>query len=176
MHGATITQCPEPLQVPGPIPALAYSLTLPAAPRSAAVARIATASALRAHGLGPLTDPAVLAASELAACAAKFSPSEAEIYLSLRHRDDALHLVAYDAHPRHTHPRLAAACDARRRASLRVLVCLVKACGGTWGLGPAHEPTGGTRTWVVLPTQETTAFATVCVDGPLPRLDTAFRE
>ncbi|MBO0518213.1 ATP-binding protein, partial [Streptomyces beijiangensis] len=100
---------------------------LPAAPRSAAIARIATASALRAHNLTPLTDSAVLAASELIACAAKFSPPDAEIYLSLRHRDDAVRLVVYDAHPRHANPRLAAACDARRRAALRVLACLVKA-------------------------------------------------
>ncbi|WP_329122113.1 ATP-binding protein [Streptomyces sp. NBC_01465] len=154
----TYTRCPEPLQPDGHLPTLAYSLTLPAAPRSAAVARIATASALRAHNLTPLTDPAVLATSELTATAAKFSPPDAEIYLSLRHRDDAIRVIVYDAHPRHTNPRLAAACDARRRASLRVLACLVKACGGTWGLGPAHEPTGGTRTWAVLPTRSTTTY------------------
>jgi hypothetical protein len=163
MHAAstaTYSRCPERARPDGLIPALAYSLTLPAVPRSAAIARIATASALHAHGLDALTDAAVLAASELSSGAAAFSASEAEIYLSLRHRDGALRLVAYDAHPRHANPRLAAACDARRRAGLRVLACLVRACSGTWGLGQAHEPTGGTRTWAVLPVEGAASFTT----------------
>nr|WP_308050588.1 hypothetical protein [Streptomyces sp. TRM72054] len=57
----------------------------------------------------------------------------------------------YDSYPRHTHPRLAAACEARRRAALRVLACVVRACEGDWGFGEAREPGGGTRMWAVLP-------------------------
>lgn len=73
------------------------------------------------------------------------------MYLSLRYRDGTLRVVLYDGHPRHTHPRLAAACDTRRRATLRVLGCVVRACAGDWGFGDAREPGGGTRMWAVLP-------------------------
>ncbi|MEU6226918.1 hypothetical protein [Streptomyces sp. NPDC047042] len=39
-------------------------------------------------------------------------------------------MILHDAHPRHTHPRMLAACDAKRRATLRVLACVVCACQG----------------------------------------------
>jgi hypothetical protein len=129
---------------------LAYSLTLPAAPASATLARAATRTALRLHGLADVTDPVVQAVSELTACAAHFTTAE-ELYLSLRHRDAAIRVVVYDSHPRHAHPRLSEACDARRRAALRVLGVVVRACGGSWGFGAAREPGGGTRAWAVLP-------------------------
>ena len=74
-----------------------------------------------------------------------------ELYLSLRHRDDALRLIVYDGHPTHAHPRLAGLCEARRRASLRVFAALVRDHGGEWGVGPSREPGGGTRTWATLP-------------------------
>ncbi|WP_425540953.1 hypothetical protein [Streptomyces coeruleorubidus] len=45
---------------------LAYSFTLPAALQSPAIARAATRTILRAHGLGDLTDAAVQVVSELA--------------------------------------------------------------------------------------------------------------
>ncbi|WP_307718344.1 hypothetical protein [Streptomyces sp. JHA26] len=97
-----------------------------------------------------MTDAAVQVVSELTACACVFAPT-AEVYVSLRYRDGALRVVLYDGHPRHTHPRLAAACDARRRSALRLPACVVRACGGDWGFGDAREPGGGTRMWAVLP-------------------------
>jgi hypothetical protein len=129
---------------------LAYSLTLPAALRSPAIARAATRTVLVAHGLGALVDPAEQAAGELVAVACRFTPAD-KVYLSLRHRDRALRVIVYDGHPRHTNLRLAAACDTRRRASLRLLGCVVRACEGDWGFGEAREPGGGTRMWAVLP-------------------------
>ncbi|MFF4401757.1 ATP-binding protein [Streptomyces sp. NPDC001480] len=158
---ANVTTClPPPSTDPLPTPptpeTLAYSLTLPAAPQTPAIARTAVRTILQVHDLGDLTDPAVQVVSELTACACRFTPS-AEIYVSLRYRDAALRVILYDGHPRHTHPRLAAACDTRRRAALRVLACVVRACEGDWGFGEAREPGGGTRMWAVLP--RTTARA-----------------
>ncbi|MEU0248925.1 ATP-binding protein [Streptomyces sp. NPDC006235] len=149
---ASVTTCSSPATAPTPPTpeTLAYSLTLPAALQSLAIARTATRTILRAHSLEDVTDAAVQAVGELAACACRFTPS-AEVYMSLRYRESALRVILYDGHPRHTNPRLAAACDTRRRASLRVLACVVKACGGNWGFGDAREPGGGTRMWAVLP-------------------------
>ncbi|MBA4861163.1 ATP-binding protein [Streptomyces sp. PSKA54] len=157
-----MSSCPSPTPVqptPPPTPeALAYSLTLPAAPASPAVARAAARTILRTHGLQDVTDAAVQVVGELAASACRFTPT-AEVYVSLRYREGALRVIVYDGHPRHTHPRLAAACEARRRADLRVLACVVRACGGDWGFGEAREPTGGTRMWAVLPRQGARAYA-----------------
>ncbi|MFD7993543.1 ATP-binding protein [Streptomyces mexicanus] len=129
---------------------LAYSLTLPAAPQTPAIVRATLRTVLTAHDLADIIDATVQVASEFTACACRFTTSP-EVYLRLRYRDEALRLVLYDAHPRHTHPRLAAACDARRRSVLRLPACVVRACGGDWGFGAAREPGGGTRTWAVLP-------------------------
>ncbi|WP_406173052.1 ATP-binding protein [Streptomyces sp. NBC_00996] len=129
---------------------LAYSLTLPASCTTPRIARAATRTILRAHGLSDIADAAVQTVSELAACACQFAPT-AEVYVSLRYRDGALRVILYDSHPRHTNPRLAAACDTRRRAALRVLACVVRECDGDWGFGEAREPGGGTRMWAVLP-------------------------
>ncbi|MGX5212907.1 ATP-binding protein [Streptomyces violaceus] len=149
---ASVTTCSPPATAPTPPTpeTLAYSLTLPAALQSPAIARTATRTILRAHGLEDVTDAAVQAVGELAACACRFTPS-AEVYVSLRYRESALRVILYDGHPRHTNPHLAAACDTRRRAALRVLACVVQACGGNWGFGEAREPGGGTRMWAVLP-------------------------
>ncbi|MGP4090985.1 hypothetical protein [Streptomyces sp. KR55] len=97
-----------------------------------------------------------LAAGELMACTCRFAPA-AEVYVSLRYRDSALRVVLYDDHPRHTHPRLAAACESRR-AALRVLACVVRACKGDWGFGDAREPGGGRRMWAVLPREGAGAY------------------
>ncbi|MFD9069342.1 hypothetical protein [Streptomyces lasiicapitis] len=72
---------------------------------------------LTAHGLAELADPATQAVAELTATACQFTATS-DVDLSLRYRDGTLRLIAYDDHPRHTHPRLAAAFDARRRAAL----------------------------------------------------------
>ncbi|KOX18152.1 MULTISPECIES: hypothetical protein [unclassified Streptomyces] len=53
-------------------------------------------------------------------------------YLSVRFRDDALRLVAYDARDVHGQPWLAARCEARRRARrryARVGGLAVRGCG-----------------------------------------------
>ncbi|MFK4144103.1 ATP-binding protein [Streptomyces sp. NPDC004065] len=146
------------LQPAPPTPeTLAYSLTLPAAPQTPAIVRATLRTVLRAHDLRDMSDAVVQVASDLTACACRFSTSS-NVYVRLRYRDDALRVVLYDAHPRHTHPRLAAACDARRRSSLRLPAGVVRACGGDWGFGDAREPGGGTRTWAVLPREGARAY------------------
>ena len=151
----SVTSCSIPTAVdlpptPPTPESLAYGLTLPAALHSPAIARTATRTILQAHGLEDVAEAAVQAVSELASCACRFTPA-AEVYVSLRYRDGVLRVILYDGHPRHAHPRLAAACEARRRAALRVLACVVRACSGDWGFGDAREPGGGTRMWAVLP-------------------------
>ncbi|MDG4858508.1 ATP-binding protein [Streptomyces sp. T-3] len=136
---------------------LTYSLTLPAGSATPAIARAATRRILAEHGLHTLADAAVQAVGELTATACQFTRA-AEVYVSLRYREGALRVILYDGHPRHTNPRLAAQCDSRRRASLRLLACLVRACKGEWGFGDAHEPSGGTRMWAVLPHASTAAY------------------
>ncbi|MEW2390297.1 ATP-binding protein [Streptomyces venezuelae] len=129
---------------------LAYGLTLPSALTSPAVARAATRTVLAAHGLSALVDPATQVVAELTATAVQFDAS-AEVHVSLRFRDDSLHVVVLDCHPRHRHPRLVQACDARRRSALRLLGRVVRACGGDCGFGEAREPGGGTRMWATVP-------------------------
>ncbi|MGW1889693.1 ATP-binding protein [Streptomyces sp. NPDC002004] len=156
-----VTSCPvlvDEVPVPPDPEGLAYSLTLPAGLASPGVARAATRVVLARHGLRDMTDAAVQTVAELASCACRFTPT-AEVYLSLRYREGALRVILCDGHPRHTHPRLAAACDGRRRAALRVLACVVRACDGEWGFGDAREPGGGTRMWAVLPRAGARAFA-----------------
>ncbi|MFI9261555.1 ATP-binding protein [Streptomyces sioyaensis] len=149
---AAASICPHPVDTRTPrVPEnLAYSLTLPAALASPAVARSAARTILEAHGLHEVTAAAIQVIGELAACACLFTPSES-VYLSLRYRDDALRISLYDGHPRHAHRRLAAACDGRRRSVLLLLACVMHACDGDWGFGESPEPGGGTRLWAVLP-------------------------
>ncbi|WPO71757.1 ATP-binding protein [Streptomyces sp. KN37] len=124
-----ITVCPTRTDTSAATPdTLAYSLTLPSALTSPTIARTLTRTVLTAHGLTALVDPATQAVAELTAAACTFSATP-EVYLSLRFRDGTLRVIAYDSHPRHTRPRLAAACDARRRAALRLLACVTRARG-----------------------------------------------
>ncbi|WP_239149195.1 hypothetical protein [Streptomyces sp. SID12501] len=81
----------------------------------------------------------------LAATACQFTES-LDFYPALRCRAVTLRVIVYDSHPPQTRPNLAAACDTRRRASLRVL-----AREGDWGFGASREPGGGTRMWATLP-------------------------
>ncbi|WP_371669422.1 ATP-binding protein [Streptomyces sp. NBC_00289] len=136
---------------------LSYSFTLPAALASSALARATTREVLKAHGLNEILDPALQAVAELAATAAQFTESR-NFYLSLRYRADTLKVIVYDSHPRHTQPQLATACDTRRRAALRVLACVCRACDGTWGFGESREPSGGTRMWATLPRAGAAAY------------------
>lgn len=129
---------------------LACSLTLPGEPCSSQIARSTVRSALHAHRLDPLAPAAVQVAGELVAAAWYLDPGRS-LYLSVRHRDGFLRLTAYDGHVPHTHPRLAAHCEARRRGALRVMSAVVRDCGGSWGFGESREPGGGTRTWASLP-------------------------
>ncbi|MGW0219283.1 ATP-binding protein [Streptomyces tendae] len=156
------SRCPAAPTYPAdptpPIPeTLAYSLTLPAALASAALARARTREVLRAHGLADMLDPALQAVGELTAVASQFTESS-NYYLTLRHRFSTLRMIAYDSHPRHTSPHLATACDTRRRAALRVLACVCRACDGTWGFGEAREPGGGTRMRATLPRAGAAAY------------------
>ncbi|MGW3679590.1 ATP-binding protein [Streptomyces prasinus] len=169
----SVSRCPVvpvlslPPAAPGP-ETLAYSFTLPAQPTSPALARAASREMLRAHGLADLVDPALQAVSELVAVACRFTAS-ADVYLSLRYRAAALRVIAYDSHPRHTHPRLAEACDTRRRAALRFLACVCRACDGSWGFDEAREPGGGTRMWATLPGEGARAYG----NPPAPRAPAA---
>ncbi|RXS66776.1 ATP-binding protein [Streptomyces sp. TM32] len=149
---AAVNICPHAVDTRPPrVPeSLAYSLTLPAALASPAVARSAARTILEAHGLHDVTAAAIQVVGELAACACLFTPSDS-VYLSLRYRDDALRISLYDGHPRHAHRRLAAACDGRRRSVLLLLACVMHACDDDWGFGESPEPGGGTRLWAVLP-------------------------
>ncbi|GGR69557.1 hypothetical protein GCM10010252_04520 [Streptomyces aureoverticillatus] len=152
----------EDLSAPGrgldPAPDdLAYSLTLPAVPTSPAVARRMVGIVLRSHGLLDVTDAAEQVVTELAACARRFTPED-EVYVYLRYRAGALRVILHDGHPRHTNPRLAAICDERRRASLNLMACVVRACVGDWGFDDARQPGGGTRMWAVLPREGARAY------------------
>ncbi|MFG2500297.1 ATP-binding protein [Streptomyces sp. NPDC048441] len=156
---SAFTACPSRGDHSPPAPEnLTYSLTLPSALTSPTIARAATRTVLTAHGLALMVDPAMQAVAELTAAACTFT-STPEIYLSLRFRDGSLRISAYDSHPRHTHARLAAACDGRRRGALRLLACVVRACQGDWGFGEAHEPGGGTRMWATIPHGGAAAYA-----------------
>ncbi|MFE9613680.1 ATP-binding protein [Streptomyces sp. NPDC006012] len=160
---APLTTCP-PQPTPDRPPAhptpetLAYSFTLPAASYSPAIIRAATRTILRAHGLEDVTDAAVQVVSELASCACRFTTTE--VYVSLRYRDRALRVTLYDGHPDHSGRHATSVCEARRRAALRVLSAVVKACSGAWGFGGASEPAWGTRMWVVLPREGARAYLT----------------
>ncbi|MET9501064.1 ATP-binding protein [Streptomyces sp. NPDC006622] len=150
-----------PADFTAPMPeTVSYSLTLPAALASPALARATTREVLKAHGLHDMLDPALQAVGELAAVATQFTES-ADFYLSLRYRAHTLRVIVYDNHPRHTQPHLATACDTRRRAALRVLACVCRACDGDWGFGESREPGGGTRMWARLPRESAARYGTV---------------
>ncbi|WP_063829731.1 sensor histidine kinase [Streptomyces violaceorubidus] len=137
---------------------LTCSFTLPPGPASPRIARVTARAVLHGHGLDDMADAVVQVVGELAACACRFTPRD-EVYVSLRYREGTLRVVFYDGHRRHEHPRLIAACDARRRSALRVLGCVVRACEGEWGIGEAREPGGGTRMWAVVPRRGARVYA-----------------
>ncbi|MFD9408915.1 ATP-binding protein [Streptomyces sp. NPDC059989] len=149
------TACPSspPATVGNEPPALdtlTCSLTMPGEPLSAQIARAAVRSVLHAYRLDPLAPAATQVTGELVAAAWHLDPGRS-LYLSVRYRDDALRLTVYDGHAAHARPRLAAHCEARRRAALRLASAVVRECGGAWGFGESREPGGGTRTWASLP-------------------------
>lgn len=147
--------CPPAPASPGagdpPSPdGLAYSLTVPGEPYGSQIARSTVRAVLHAHRLDRIVPAAVQVAGELFAASWYLDPGRS-LYLSLRHREGALRLTVYDGHATHSHPRLAAHCEARRRAALRVMSAVIRDCGGAWGFGESREPGGGTRTWASLP-------------------------
>lgn len=154
------TPCPlvHPLPAPSPAPypqrrsgaRLAVSLTLPGDHRSPAIARGAVTAGLRAHGLAAHLWPAVLVAAEFVAVTATLTPGR-DLYLSLRHRDDALRLLVWDQHPHHPAPAATARCEAHRRRALWLLAAVVDDWGGTWGVTEAQPPQRGTKSWATLP-------------------------
>ncbi|MFE2327558.1 ATP-binding protein [Streptomyces sp. NPDC059385] len=148
------TACPSSPPAPAAgepaLDTLTCSLTIPGEPLSGQIARAAVRSVLHAYDLDPLMPAAEQVTGELVSAGWHLDPGRA-LYLSVRYRDDALRLTVYDGHSPHAHPRLAAHCEARRRAALRVMGAVVRECGGAWGFGESREPGGGTRTWANLP-------------------------
>ncbi|MFE7353401.1 hypothetical protein ACFU8Q_09395 [Streptomyces sp. NPDC057543] len=126
------------------------SFTLPGDVRSAFIGRTAIAAALKAYGLAPYVWPVTHAAAELIAVTARMSPGK-ELYVSLRHRDDALRLLVWDQHPHHPEPDMATLCETRRRRALWLLAAVVDDWGGEWGACEADPPQLGIKSWVRLP-------------------------
>ncbi|MEU2246470.1 hypothetical protein [Streptomyces sp. NPDC019224] len=88
--------------------------------------------------------------NELVAVAARLSPGR-ELYVSLRHREEAVRLLVWDQHPHHVEPDTAALCEVRRRRALWLLAAVVDDWGGEWGSREAPQPVRGFKTWVTLP-------------------------
>ncbi|MFJ6695814.1 ATP-binding protein [Streptomyces sp. NPDC091272] len=129
---------------------LALSLTVRGEPRSAGIVRTAVRAALHAHhldGYGPVT---ALAATELIAVASRLT-CDADLYVSLRHRADALRLIVWDQHPPHADPDAASLCFVRRRRALWLLAEAVEDWGGEWDVCDALPPHRGVKSWVNLP-------------------------
>ncbi|MET7648735.1 ATP-binding protein [Streptomyces sp. NPDC005426] len=131
-------------------PRLSLSFTLPGDIRSAGIARTATKVALESHGLASYVWPVTYAVTELVSVTARMSPGR-ELYVILRHRDDAVRLLVWDQHPHHTAPDMAALCAVRRRRALWLLTAVVDDWGGEWGTCRAEQPQHGTKSWLVLP-------------------------
>lgn len=129
---------------------LALSFTLPGDVRSAYIGRTAVAAALEAHGLAQYVWPATHVVDELVAVTARMSPGK-ELYVSLRHRDDAVRILVWDQHPHHSDPDLSTLCETRRRRALWLLAAVVDDWGGEWGACEANSPQRGTKAWVRLP-------------------------
>ncbi|WP_385622325.1 ATP-binding protein [Streptomyces sp. P8-A8] len=129
---------------------LVLSFTLPGDVRSAFVGRTAVSAALEANGLAPYVWPATHAVAELVAVTVRMSPGR-ELYVSVRHRDDAVRLLVWDQHPHHGDRDLATLCGTRRRRALWLLAAVVDDWGGEWGACEAEPSQRGTKSWVVLP-------------------------
>ncbi|MEV5505813.1 hypothetical protein [Streptomyces orinoci] len=143
-HPASTTRTANPT-------GLAYSFTVPGEPRSAALARAQVRTALRAHGLADAEEAVLQTTGELVACASLFEPGQ-NLYLSLHWRDRAIRTVLWDPHPSHAHDRAAQTlCTARRKRILLLLACVVRECGGTWGIDRPSPGNEGTKVWANLP-------------------------
>lgn len=140
----------EPGRIPPEAERLNYSIGLPGGAHCAGTARSVVRSLLTRHGLADLCDTAVLAASELVACAHRFTPDK-QLLLKLRWQFDALRIVVYDQHPAHSSPEASEECRRSRSRGMWLLAAAVEACGGDWGLTPVLTSMGGTKSWALLP-------------------------
>ncbi|MER8043509.1 ATP-binding protein [Streptomyces sp. NPDC094032] len=151
MKGAL--RCLPSAAAAGPIPPatenLSYSMLLPGGAYCAGLARDAIRTLVNRHGLGELSETAVLAASELVSAAYRFTPDR-EMVLRVRWQFDALRIVLYDQHPAHPTPAAADECRDRRSRSMWLLTAAVDEHGGDWGLAPVLTPGGGTKSWALL--------------------------
>ncbi|MEU2127181.1 ATP-binding protein [Streptomyces sp. NPDC018352] len=129
---------------------LSLSFTLPGDPRSAFIGRTVVAAALEVHGLASYVWPATHVMDELVAVTVRMSPGK-DLYVSLRHREDAVRLLVWDQHPHHAAPDTATLCETRRRRALWMLAAVVDDWGGEWGATEASPPRGGIKSWVRLP-------------------------
>ncbi|WP_307125227.1 hypothetical protein [Streptomyces sp. B1I3] len=109
-----------------------------------------TTATLRAHGLTAYLWPAVAVTAEMAAVAARLTPGR-DLYLFLRHRDDALRLLVWDQHLLHSGHSGHFGCDALRRRALWLLAVVVDDWGGEWGIRDARPGQPGVKSWVTLP-------------------------
>ncbi|MCJ0873162.1 ATP-binding protein [Streptomyces sp. AP-93] len=137
-------------QAPPGAEKLSYSIGLPGGAHCAGSARGALRSLLDRHGLADLCDTAALAASELVACAYRFTPDK-EMVLKVRWQFDALRIVVFDQHPAHSSPEASEECRRRRSRGMWLLASVVESCGGDWGLTPVLTPMGGTKSWALVP-------------------------
>ncbi|MCY0940375.1 MULTISPECIES: ATP-binding protein [Streptomyces] len=142
----------EILQIPPEAEKLNYSIGLHGSAYCAGTARSVVRPLLTRHGLSDLRDAAALAASELVACAHRFTP-DTEMVLKVRWQFDALRIVVYDQHPAHSSPEAREECRSRRNRGMWLLAATVETCGGDWGLTPVLTATGGTKSWALLPRQ-----------------------
>ncbi|MFE7109684.1 ATP-binding protein [Streptomyces sp. NPDC057575] len=129
---------------------LTLSFTLPGDTRSAFIGRTVVAAALEVHGLAPYVWPATHIVDELVAVTVRMSPGK-DLYVSLRHREDAVRLLVWDQHPHHAAPDTATLCETRRRRALWMLAAVVDDWGGEWGATEANPPQLGIKSWVQLP-------------------------
>ncbi|MET7305791.1 MULTISPECIES: ATP-binding protein [unclassified Streptomyces] len=107
-------------------------------------------ASLRAYGLTPYTWPTALVVGELVGVAGMMTPG-LDLYVSARHRDNALRLVVRDQHPRHADPDTVTLCAERRRSALWLLDSVVDDWGGEWDVCDALPPHAGIRSWARLP-------------------------
>ncbi|MGC5343875.1 ATP-binding protein [Streptomyces sp. DT171] len=147
------TQCPPPLLDLAEPDAgnLAYEMALPSAAVSPAIARETAEVILDAHLLDEkVIGSALLLVHELVSYACRFTGAGEQVHLALRSVEGGLQVTVYDTHAAHSHPRLAAFCDERRRAALERIPELVEAHLGAWGFGATYPPGAGTCTWAGL--------------------------
>ncbi|MEV8476577.1 ATP-binding protein [Streptomyces sp. NPDC051173] len=136
---------------------LNYSLGLPGGAYCLSTARTFVRRLLDDHGLGDLTELAVLSASELLGNVCLFT-SGGEVNLSVRWRFGVLRLTVFDDHPAHEGDVIGA-CRERRLQALSMLQAFVDACDGICGLAEAGGLLAGNKMWVVFTREAAKRYA-----------------